>query len=208
MSTHTQRLLMCGAAAGPLYVLVGLGQVLTREGFDVRVQALSLLSNGDLGWIQIANFLITGALVIAGALGLRRALAGQRGGTWAPILLGLYGVGLIGAGIFPADPGQGFPPGTPMTGTTMSTNGLMHFVCGGIGFYALIAATLALTRRTLVLGEMAWAIYSALTGVFFLVSFLGIASGHVSPAIVLTFYAAVVWIWGWHWGVYRKALTP
>ncbi len=199
---------MCGAAAGPLYVIVGLGQVLTREGFDVRVHALSLLSNGDLGWIQIANFLITGALVMAGAAGLRRALAGQRGGTWAPILLGLYGVGLIGAGIFPADPGQGFPPGTPMTGATMSTSGLMHFVCGGIGFYALIAATFVFTRRHLALGEVPWAIYSALTGVFFLVSFAGIASGHISPAIVLTFYAAVVWIWGWHWGVYRRLLTP
>ena len=54
----TETLLRCGIAAGPLYILVGLGQILTREGFDMRRHPLSLLSNGELGWIQIANFLL------------------------------------------------------------------------------------------------------------------------------------------------------
>jgi len=82
----TENLLRCGIAAGPLYVIVGLAQVATREGFDVRRHALSLLSNGDLGWIQILNFLASGFLVIAGAKGLRKVLRGSRGGTWAPLL--------------------------------------------------------------------------------------------------------------------------
>jgi hypothetical protein len=47
--------------------LVGSAQVVTRDGFDVRRHALSHLSNGTLGWIQIGNFLLSGALVIAGA---------------------------------------------------------------------------------------------------------------------------------------------
>ncbi len=63
----TRALLSCGMAAGPVYVLVGLAQVLTREGFDVRRHALSLLSNGHWGWIQIANVFACGALVVAGA---------------------------------------------------------------------------------------------------------------------------------------------
>ena len=104
----TRLLLACGAAAGPVYVLVGLIQVLMREGFDVRRHALSLLSNGDFGWIQTTNFLVSGALVLAGALGIRRALAPGRAGTWGPILLALYGVGLIGAGVYPADPAVAF----------------------------------------------------------------------------------------------------
>jgi hypothetical membrane protein len=85
----TRGLLACGVAAGPLYVLVGLLQVLTRDRFDVRRHALSLLANGDLGWMQVANFLVTGVLVLAGAWGVRTALRGQRAGTWGPILLAI-----------------------------------------------------------------------------------------------------------------------
>jgi hypothetical protein len=46
---------------------------------------------------------------------------------------------LLGAGIFYADPGRGFPVGTEAT-QGISRSGLLHFVFGGIGFYALIAA--------------------------------------------------------------------
>ena len=52
----TGTLLTCGAAAGPLYALTGLVQILTRPGFDARRHALSLLSNGEFGWVQIGNF--------------------------------------------------------------------------------------------------------------------------------------------------------
>lgn len=203
----TRRLLACGAAAGPFYVLVGLGQILTREGFDVRRHALSLLSNGEFGWIQTANFWITGVLVIAGAAGIRRALGGGRAGTWGPVLLAIYGVGLIGAGVFPADPGQGFPPGTPVTGGTMTSDGLMHFVSGGIGFYALIAACFVAARRFVGLKQQGWALYSVLSGLLFFVSFAAIASGRQSPGIILGFHAAVAWIWVWHSALYRKLLA-
>jgi hypothetical protein len=49
MSRATRRLVALGAAAGPIYILVGLAQVLVREGFDPRKHALSLLSNGPWG---------------------------------------------------------------------------------------------------------------------------------------------------------------
>ncbi|HZD56197.1 MAG TPA: DUF998 domain-containing protein [Anaerolineales bacterium] len=68
----TRALVTCGVIAGPLYIAVGLVQMLTRPGFDITRHSLSLLSNGDLGWIQIANFLVAGLLVIAGAAGMRR----------------------------------------------------------------------------------------------------------------------------------------
>ena len=155
---QVKRLLGCGAAAGPVYLVVGLAQVALRKGFDVRQHALSQLSNGDYGWIQIANFLTSGALVLAGAWGVRRLLAGGRAGPWAPILLAGYGVGLIGAGIFIADPARGFPPGTPMSNTQMTTHGLMHFVFGGLGFYSLIAACFVFARRFVGLGRTFWAL--------------------------------------------------
>ena len=192
----TRALLSCGGAAGLVYGTVGIAQILTREGFDMRRHALSLLSNGDLGWIQIANFLCSGLLVIAGAVGVRRALHPGRGGTWLPILFAIYGLGLIGAGVFVADPGAGFPPGTPSS-TTMTRSGLLHFVFGGIGFYAIIAACFVATYRFGREGRRGWAIYSAVTGAFFFISFAAIASGTTSAAVLLTFYAAVAWIWIW-----------
>jgi hypothetical protein len=94
----TRALLGCGLVAGPLYVGVSLLQALTRDGFDLTRHMWSLLSNGDLGWLQITNFLVTGVLTIACAAGMRRALGAQRGGTWGPVLVGVYGLGLIAAG--------------------------------------------------------------------------------------------------------------
>lgn len=68
-------------------------QSFTRAGFDLRQVPLSLLSLGDLGWIQIANFIITGLLALACAIGIRRAFAGSKGGTWGPLLIATCGLG-------------------------------------------------------------------------------------------------------------------
>ena len=84
--TTTRALLVCGVIAGPIYVAVGLIEILIRPGFDITRHELSLMSLGDLGWIQIANFLATGLLVIAGSIGMRRVLHPGRGGTWGPLL--------------------------------------------------------------------------------------------------------------------------
>ena len=194
----TATLLGASVIAGPLYIIVGLAQLLLREGFDVRRHALSLLSNGDWGWIQIASFLLSGLLVIAGAIGIRRALHGSLGGTWGPILFGIYGIGLLGAGLFVADPGQGFPPGTPMKSAGLSSHGMLHFVFGGIGFYSLIAACFVFGRRFLRLKQLGWAIYSMFSGTAFFFAFAAIASGSKEAAVMLAFYAAVAWIWLWH----------
>jgi|GEM_PF-1944360 len=70
----TKILLACGVVAGPVYLIAGLAQAFTRPGFDITRHDLSLLSNGDLGWIQVANLIITGLLVIASAVGMRQAL--------------------------------------------------------------------------------------------------------------------------------------
>ena len=51
-------LLLCGAVAGPVFVLAVLVQDSTRPGFNPRVQPLSLLSLGEWGWIQVVNFVL------------------------------------------------------------------------------------------------------------------------------------------------------
>ena len=64
MAMSSRTMLWSGILAGPLYLLVGYAQAFTRKGFDLRHHPLSVLSNGDLGWIQVLNFLVSGALVI------------------------------------------------------------------------------------------------------------------------------------------------
>lgn len=100
----TRTFLTCGIIAGPLYLLVGLIEAFTRPGFDITRHDLSLLSNGALGWIHSTNLIVSGLLVIAGTVGMRQTFHTGRGRTWTPLLVGIYGLGLIGAGIFVADP--------------------------------------------------------------------------------------------------------
>jgi hypothetical protein len=49
----------------------------------------------------------------------------------------------------------------------------MHFVCGGLGFLSLIAATFVSAIRFAKRGEKAWGTFSVLTGVLFFAAFSG-----------------------------------
>jgi hypothetical protein len=181
-------------------------QILAREGFDVRVHAVSLLANGDWGWVQVANFILAGVLVIAGAIGLRRRMRGDRGGTWGPVLLWGFGLGLVGSGIFVADPGAGFPPGAVEPAGGMTREGLLHFAFGGLAFYSLIAACLVWAARYRGMGRPGAAAWSALTGGWFFLAFAMIASGTITPGTMLALYLAVLLGWIWHAVVTLEAL--
>jgi hypothetical membrane protein len=165
----TGALLACGMVAGPLFAVVATAQILTRDGFDLPRHAVSLLSNGALGWIQIANFEVSGLLFLAAAVGLRRALRLRRGGRWGPRLVGAFAVGLIAAGVFRADPMNGFPPGTPPGNPEHPTwHSNVHFTVATLAFLALIAACLVVARGFAAERNRGWAAYSAVTGVAFL----------------------------------------
>src|SRR3954447_22494687 len=75
----TRSLLGYGVIAGPFYVAVSLAQALTRDGFQLDKHSWSLLENGNLGWIQVTNFIVTGLMTVAAAAGLRRAVTAGRG---------------------------------------------------------------------------------------------------------------------------------
>jgi hypothetical protein len=165
-SDATRRLLIGGLLSGPLFVIVAAAQVLTRDGFDLSRHPLSLLSLGDLGWIQVANFIVAGMLAIGFAIGARRVLRAGRGSRWVPILIGIYGAGLVAGGIFVADPALGFPPGTPDgIPSTFSWHGTIHAIAPPVAFLALIGACFVLARRDAAEARRGWAVYGALTGV-------------------------------------------
>lgn len=192
----TNKLLIAGVVVGPLYITVGLIEAFTRKGFDITRHALSLLSNGDLGWIHITDLIFSGILVLCASVGIRRVLQG-RGKIWAPILIGIFGLGFIASGFFRADPAMGFPPGTPANAMTISTSGIMHFASGGIGFLGLIAACFVFARRFFHLKQKGWANYSIFTGVIFFAAFIGIASGSGNGWTILGFWIGMILAWLW-----------
>jgi hypothetical protein len=191
---RTQMLLACGAVAGPLFIVVALTQALTRAGFDPVKHPASLLSVGDLGWIQITNFVVTGLLFVASAVGMRRVLLPGRAATWGPRLIGAFGVALIAGGVFVADPGLGFPPGTPEgVPAEMSWHAAVHAVAPVVGFLALSLACFVLARRSYGLREPGWATFSVIIGIVIQ------ALGGVSSATLnfIPLWSAMVLGFGW-----------
>jgi hypothetical protein len=162
--TVNRLLLRCGATAGPLFVGVALAQVLTRDGFDIRRHPLSVLSLGELGWIQITTFIVAGLLYVAAAVGLRRCLPAGRGRTWGPILIGVFGVSLLWGGAFVADPIAGFPPGSGATPVAPTWHGIAHSMAPAVGFLALAAACFVFARRFAAEQRWRWVAYSVGAG--------------------------------------------
>jgi Protein of unknown function (DUF998) len=160
-----RQLLGCGLIAGPLFVTASLAQAFARPGFDLARHPISLLSLGSAGWIQIANFVLSGVLYVIGAVGLRSALRGGRGATWGPLFIGLTGIGLIIAGVFTTDAGAGFPPGAPAGAPAMSWHGVLHEVGFGLSFVGAIAACVVFARCYAALGRRGWMVTAIATPV-------------------------------------------
>ncbi|QDY76737.1 DUF998 domain-containing protein [Streptomyces qinzhouensis] len=192
---RTRALLAAGAAAGPLWAVVSLVQAAARDGYDITRHPLSMLSNGSPGWIQITNFVVAGLLAIAGSAGLRRALRGAPGGIWAPRLLLVHGIGMVLAGVFVVDAGDGFA-GTP-TGTpeTISAASAAHLAAGSLSFIALIAALYVLGRSFSRAGERGLAIASRAAGTALLIGNVWASGGGTggSLAIAVGGITAMVW---------------
>jgi hypothetical protein len=73
----------------------------------------------------------------------------------------------------------------------------MHFVTSGIGFLSFIAACFVFARRFASLQKKGWAVYSIITGIVFLVSFLGIALGSGQSWTILGFWIGIILVWAW-----------
>jgi len=188
----TRSLLGYGVIAGPLYLIVAVVQILTRAGFDPSRHSWSLLANGGPGWVQTTNFAVTGAMTIAFAVGLRRALRSGVAATWAPRLIGGYGAALLAAAIFRADPGDGFPVGTPDGPGVISWHGMAHLGAGAVGFSCLTIAFFVLARRYSADGNRRWASAFRAQGAAIGIGFAAVAVGGGSPASIVAFTVAVL----------------
>lgn len=182
----------CGVIAGPLFIFIVLIQDYTRSGYDPRRELISLLSLGNLGWIQITNFVICGILNLCYAIGLRKTLRYQPGGTWAPILIGAYGFGLIMVGVCVTDPSGGYPQGSIRL-EHPSWHGAIHAL-GGLFVFVVLTALIAVFARVFAAyKEYAWAIGCSVTAMTMPALFFGSFSSAALTARLLRLATALGW---------------
>ena len=144
----TRTLLIAGALAGPLFAVLATGQVLLRDGFDLRRHPLSLLATGGPGFVQVANFVLAGIGVLCLAVAVRRTIPDGVGRRWLAPLIAIFGLGLVASGVFVMDPENGFPIGTPEgPAPVTSWHGIAHIVAATVAFTGLAAACIVLAVR-------------------------------------------------------------
>jgi hypothetical membrane protein len=165
----TEFLLLCGVIGPLLFLVVLLIEGATRPGYSAWRNYGSDLELSNLGWEQIANFIVCGLLCIAFAAGLRRIWRTGKASVWGPLVIGIFGLSLVAAGVFVTDPGRGYPPGAPLKGDPQTWHGWVHGINGGVAFVVPIIACFVLARRFAADPQnRSWAIYSWITGAFLL----------------------------------------
>ncbi len=179
-----QRLLaLCGVVGPILFTLMVILASLLRPGYSQTNNFVSDLGVGSYAVIQNANFVVFGLLSIGFALGLREGLPAPLGRALnaAIVLVVLFGLGIIGAGIFPEDYLSESP----------------HTLVSSIAFLAIIAAQLLIWQGLRHADTATWGryrLYSLISGLlsFVLVWF---SSSTAYPGAAQRIFLAVPWLW-------------
>jgi len=192
ISPADRRLLTAGQIAGVLFCGVATYGIMTRSGFDLQRHAVSVLSLGEGGWMMVAAFIGSGLLTLGCTLGLSHILKEGRGRRALPILIGLYGLGLVLAGIFPAPAGYGFPAGTPEDQLpVMTPTAIVHSIAFMVAFSSLIIACFVAAARL----PGASALPSLAAGIL-MPLLVGLGMSNVMAPGVAFFVAAIIgWVW-------------
>jgi hypothetical membrane protein len=155
---------LAGIAGPILFTLTFLAQqVVRRAEYDPIAEPVSALEAGPNGWIQQANFVVFGVLLLIFAIGVQRGVARSRFGSLGPALLGVASIGLFLAAALPLR--------EDAAGVTYDPGG--HFIAGVTFFLSISLAMLALSRRLAKDPQFrTLAIYTAVCGVLALVGFV------------------------------------
>ncbi|MFI6322033.1 DUF998 domain-containing protein [Nonomuraea sp. NPDC050556] len=138
-----RKLLLAGTVAPVVSLLIFHLDMITRPGYDALYHGPSLLMLGGRGWLQIANFVVTGAVMLACGLADRRRL------------MAVYGLAMICTGVFVTDPQLGYPPGTPLdllpgVNAPSTWHGTLHWISVFFLYGAAVAACLVSRSRLLI----------------------------------------------------------
>jgi hypothetical protein len=150
-------LLLLGVAAALVFLAVLLVEGARRPGYDPIYHTGSELELGERGWIQRASFLLMGVGVLAFAIGIQRTLGTMLGA----VLLGVFALGMVVAGVFVPDAVRGFPPGAPVDPAAEPTwvAQVHHVISGPVAFFAIFGACLAVAAEL----DGAWRLYTLIT---------------------------------------------
>lgn len=204
-SLITRLLLVCGVVGPLLFILAFLIEGAFRPNYSAYHNFVSDLGESNQGWEQIANFLFCGLCILGFAFGLRRVFRSGKGALWGPLLLGIFGLSLIIAGLFVTDPSLGYyPVGTSRD--TQTWHGTIHGANAPLAFGSLTLAIFVLAWRFA--SDPAWrgwAVASLVTGILFIGTFIACLVTSVldekgilpnSPTGLLERIAIIIG-WGW-----------
>jgi hypothetical protein len=190
-SPLTFGLVSCGGIGALLFTAVYLLEGFTRPGYDAWLQPISALSLGPGGWVQQVNFVVFGVLMLLSAVGWYRLLLPRRDMLLFPLLQGISGPCLIGAGVFSLDPLPGYPPGATPGPSTV--HGTLHTIFAWAIIISLAAGCFTLGGYLLRVPHLrGWVVYTYLTGLLILLfwaAFIDGASGNfawLAPVTGLT----------------------
>ncbi len=136
---HMRRAAAAGMVAPVVFVAVFTVEGALRAGYDPVSMFVSELSLGPRGWVQIVNFLVTGALVVVFGRACARVLERGPAATAGPVLLQIIGVSLMVSGPFVTDPSALFDQ--------HSVHGLIHGILGAVVFSVAPVACFVFYRR-------------------------------------------------------------
>jgi hypothetical protein len=126
---------------GPaLFVAVFTIEGWLRPGYNPLSTYVSALSLGSRGWIQIANFVILGLLLLMFTLGVASEFPAGKASRGGPILLAIISILFIVSGPLVMD-----PTGTPLDQITV--HGTLHGLAGGIVFTLMPITCFVFLRR-------------------------------------------------------------
>ncbi len=201
----TRLLLACGVIGPLVFILAFLIEGALRPDYSAWHNFVSDLGESSQGWTQIANFLFCGLCMLCFAFGLRRVFRSGKGALWGPLLLGIFGLSLIIAGLFVTDPSLGYyPPGSPRGSVTL--HGTIHSANAPLAFGSLTIAIFVLASRFA--SDPAWrgwALSSLVTGILLVGTFIACLVTAVldekgllpnSPTGLLERIAIIIG-WGW-----------
>lgn len=152
---------------GPIvFTLLVILQGLLQPDYSHLVLPISALAVFPSGWLQTVNFCLTGALMVAYAVGLHLGIRSSRNSVVGPALLMVSGIGLIVAGAFPMVTDAS---GALVEPTGHAVGAILSFLGAGFGLTAL-------SRR--MAADPQWrnlAAYALASGIAIVVLFLAMA---------------------------------
>lgn len=128
---------VAGVLAPVGFTVSVVAQSLARDDHHLLHDPASALAAGPEGWIQNLTFAVAGGLILAFGLGLHLTIQPPRHFDPGPQLLGLFGLGLVGAALWPAVDASG----------AVDESRLPHLVAGLVTFTSAWLAALVLATR-------------------------------------------------------------